>query len=199
VRMKFTGKERDSETGWDYFGARYMSSVQGRFTSADKPFADQDPVDPQSWNLYSYTRNNPLRYIDANGEAVVDAGKVRIGTVAFKYYKRESLLDLGAILSTFWPVQQGSLRDFKQNQSSHWYPTQNNAEGGCTVGCGTTYSEQGVGVRILPQTDRQSPRKAIRVLPAKRSGFSFESDQRSPLQAITLGLSGPPVIGKGER
>jgi hypothetical protein len=54
-------------------------------------------------------------------------------------------------------------------------------------------------LRILPQTDRQSPRKAIRVLPAKRSGFSFESDQRSPLQAITLGLSGPPVIGKGER
>ena len=49
--------------------ARYMSSAQGRFTSPDKPFADQDPYDPQSWNLYSYTRNNPLKFIDETGEA----------------------------------------------------------------------------------------------------------------------------------
>ena len=50
---RFTGKERDAETGLDYFGARYMSSAQGRFTSPDKPFADQTALDPQSWNLYS--------------------------------------------------------------------------------------------------------------------------------------------------
>jgi RHS repeat-associated protein len=35
VNQKFTGKERDTETGLDYFGARYMSSAQGRFTSPD--------------------------------------------------------------------------------------------------------------------------------------------------------------------
>lgn len=57
---KFTGKERDSETGLDYFGARYYGSNMGRFTSPDKPFADQHVYDPQSWNLYSYTRNNPI-------------------------------------------------------------------------------------------------------------------------------------------
>jgi len=33
--QKFTGKERDTETGLDYFGARYLSSAQGRFTSPD--------------------------------------------------------------------------------------------------------------------------------------------------------------------
>jgi RHS repeat-associated protein len=65
---KFTGKERDSETGLDWFGTRYMSSAQGRITSPDKPFADQDPSDPQSWNLYGYVRNNPLRLIDDDGE-----------------------------------------------------------------------------------------------------------------------------------
>jgi len=65
--LKFTGKERDTETGLDYFGARYLSSAQGRFTSPDAPFADQKPGDPQSWNLYSYTRNNPLRYVDPDG------------------------------------------------------------------------------------------------------------------------------------
>lgn len=68
-RVRFTGKERDSETGLDYFGARYMSSAQGRFTSPDKPFADQHPEDPQSWNLYSYVRNNPLAHVDADGQA----------------------------------------------------------------------------------------------------------------------------------
>lgn len=63
----FTGKERDAETGLDYFGARYMSAAQGRFTSPDAPFPDQRPTDPQSWNLYSYTRNNPLLGPDWQG------------------------------------------------------------------------------------------------------------------------------------
>ena len=68
-RSRSTGKERDDETGLDYFGARYMSSAQGRFTSPDKPFADQHPEDPQSWNLYGYVRNNPLAHIDSDGQA----------------------------------------------------------------------------------------------------------------------------------
>jgi RHS repeat-associated protein len=67
LKPGFTGKDRDAETGLDYFGARYMSAAQGRFTSADAPFADQFPENPQSWNLYSYVRNNPLRYIDEDG------------------------------------------------------------------------------------------------------------------------------------
>jgi RHS repeat-associated protein len=68
--LGFTGKERDGETGLDWFDTRYLSSAQGRFTSPDKPFADQDPYDPQSWNLYSYVRNNPLKFIDETGEAI---------------------------------------------------------------------------------------------------------------------------------
>ena len=52
-RSRSTGKERDAETGLDYFGARYYSGAQGRFTSPDRPFADQHRGDPQSWNLYS--------------------------------------------------------------------------------------------------------------------------------------------------
>lgn len=35
MNQKFTGKERDAETGLDYFQTRYMSSAQGRFTSPD--------------------------------------------------------------------------------------------------------------------------------------------------------------------
>ena len=65
----FTGKERDTDTGLDYFLARYLSSPMGRFTSADAPFADQHASDPQSWNLYGYVRNNPLRFVDPDGRA----------------------------------------------------------------------------------------------------------------------------------
>jgi RHS repeat-associated protein len=71
VRQEFTGQERDAETGLDYFEARYFSSTQGRFTGPDDPLADQWEEDPQSWNLFSYGRNNPLRYIDPTGRACV--------------------------------------------------------------------------------------------------------------------------------
>jgi len=72
INQKFTGKERDAESGLDYFGARYCGSALGRFTSPDKPFADQHVASPQSWNLYTCTLNNPLRYVDDNGEGVLE-------------------------------------------------------------------------------------------------------------------------------
>jgi RHS repeat-associated protein len=68
----FTGKERDTESCNDYFGARYYSSAMGRWMSPDKPFADQHVANPQSWNLYSYTLNNPLRFVDQDGQIVVE-------------------------------------------------------------------------------------------------------------------------------
>ena len=61
---------RMQEVGLDYFGARYFSGAQGRFTSPDAPLLDQHILDPQSWNLYTYARNNPLRYVDPTGEEV---------------------------------------------------------------------------------------------------------------------------------
>jgi RHS repeat-associated protein len=66
--LHFTGKERDTESGNDYFGARYYSSAMGRFMSPDPSqlyFAD--PTNPQSLNLYSYVQNNPLVNIDPDG------------------------------------------------------------------------------------------------------------------------------------
>lgn len=62
---KFTAKERDTETGLDYFLARYYSSIQGRFTSVDPEGPDLS--NPQTQNKYRYALNNPLRYLDANG------------------------------------------------------------------------------------------------------------------------------------
>jgi RHS repeat-associated protein len=78
VRQQFTQKERDIETGLDYFGARYYSSVQGRFTSIDPENAGAALWQPQSWSGYTYALNNPLRFIDPDGlrwaQIVVDGG-----------------------------------------------------------------------------------------------------------------------------
>jgi RHS repeat-associated protein len=73
MHYKFTGKERDQESGLDYFGARYYSSVIGRFSSPDDG-RDQSPGDPQSWNLYSYVRNNPLSDVDPDGHLDCSSG-----------------------------------------------------------------------------------------------------------------------------
>jgi RHS repeat-associated protein len=70
---KFTGKERDSESGLDDFGARYYSSSMARFTAADPHLTDSQRMhDPQQLNMYSYARNNPLRFGDDDGEDVVE-------------------------------------------------------------------------------------------------------------------------------
>jgi len=63
--FKFTGKERDAESGLDNFGARYDSSSLGRFMSAD-PIGGQK-IDPQTLNKYSYVRNNPINFTDPTG------------------------------------------------------------------------------------------------------------------------------------
>jgi len=77
---KFTGKERDSESGLDNFGARYYSSPMGRFTSVDPIWVKIDRLlDPQRLNLYAYARNNPLAFLDPDGEDVT-IGKCSIGT-----------------------------------------------------------------------------------------------------------------------
>jgi RHS repeat-associated protein len=67
---RFTGKERDAESGNDYFGARYYASSMARFMSPDDG-SDQFTSSPQSWNLYSYARNNPVTNTDADGNACV--------------------------------------------------------------------------------------------------------------------------------
>ncbi|HEY0545110.1 MAG TPA: RHS repeat-associated core domain-containing protein, partial [Pyrinomonadaceae bacterium] len=72
VRQKFVQKERDVETGLDYFGARYYSSSAGRFTSVDPLQITSDRiVDPQQLNLYAYARNNPIAFVDAGGLEVL--------------------------------------------------------------------------------------------------------------------------------
>ncbi len=91
-RSRSTGKERDSESGNDYFGARYYASSMGRFLTPDwsakvepVPYAKLD--NPQSLNLYSYVGNNPLARADADGHCGVGdcvlVGGALVATAAY--------------------------------------------------------------------------------------------------------------------
>lgn len=84
TQKKFTGQEEDPESSLYYYGSRYYDPSIGRFTGQDPVFqamGDEARIkeitgksqqellaDPQSLNAYSYSRNNPLRYIDDTGE-----------------------------------------------------------------------------------------------------------------------------------
>jgi RHS repeat-associated protein len=102
MHYKFTGKERDTESGLDYFGARYYASNMGRFMSPDWS-AKQEPVpysvldNPQSLNLYQYVGNNPLSKADKDGHcwpvctAILGAGLGALAEAGTEYLKGEKL------------------------------------------------------------------------------------------------------------
>jgi len=70
---KFTGKEKDNETGLMYYGARYYDSEIGRFISED-PW-EGDLSDPQTLNKYAYVLNNPIKFVDPTGGKVELVGR----------------------------------------------------------------------------------------------------------------------------
>ena len=115
---RFTGKERDAESGLDYFGARYYHSVAGRFISVD-PLLDSGRLsDPQTWNRYVYSRNNPVRFFDPTGEdffgavggftrGLVIGGVEQVeGVVAAVSHPLETSYEIAAISGTLGSWEQ---------------------------------------------------------------------------------------------
>src|SRR5712692_3297205 len=70
----FTGKRRDTETGLDYFDARFYDSGLGRFLSVDPARESIDEASPHTWNRYTYANNNPLLFVDPDGKSATVVG-----------------------------------------------------------------------------------------------------------------------------
>jgi RHS repeat-associated protein len=119
----FTGKEGDSESGNDYFGARYYASSMGRFLSPD-PILQNDLrlINPQRWNKYAYVINNPLILTDPTGK---DAAYVNFNKMA-SGYGHSGLLSIhadgSATYSRFGP-KSGGLVGTGEVQTDHELPS----------------------------------------------------------------------------
>jgi RHS repeat-associated protein len=103
-RRQFAGKEKDVETGLDYFGARHYQSQTGRFTSTD-PLLDLESAltEPQRWNRYAYGLNNPLKFTDPDGRSPKLAIlALKAGHALYKgydiYSTVEEIVDAGSTL-----------------------------------------------------------------------------------------------------
>ncbi|HRH40131.1 MAG TPA: RHS repeat-associated core domain-containing protein [Pyrinomonadaceae bacterium] len=74
MRQKFTGYQKDNETGLDFAEARYYNDSVGRFTAVDPLLASGKSVNPQTFNRYVYSMNRPLTHTDPTG---MQSGKVK--------------------------------------------------------------------------------------------------------------------------
>jgi RHS repeat-associated protein len=83
--LYFTDHERDTESGNDYFGARYYASSMGRFLSPDPSMGSSRLANPQAWNRYTYGLNNPLMFIDPTGEEWNIAGNAGNGNPSMEW------------------------------------------------------------------------------------------------------------------
>lgn len=156
LRQQFTGKERDSETNLDYFGARYYSSTYGRFTSPDPLLNSGRPANPQTWNRYAYTLNNPLKFIDPNGLFEWDASLKDDPNLSKKERKKREKLR-NAFLAARAKAKAAADKALKDgritqakydaiNNALEAYgpePGQANSDNGVTVGVGTANGHSG--------------------------------------------------------
>jgi len=94
---------------WTTSAQGYYASIQGRFTSADELLIDQHPSSAQSWNLYVYGANNPLRFIDPDGMAHWDETGHFVGDSDGEY---------NADLQAVW-VAKGGYWDFNKGRKIH--------------------------------------------------------------------------------
>ncbi|MHC1765845.1 MAG: RHS repeat-associated core domain-containing protein [Verrucomicrobiia bacterium] len=90
---QFTQKERDRESGFHYFGSRYLAGQLSRFITPDPKYAHPDMlapseltrylVNPQKQNIYAYVVNNPVSYTDPSGLDEVETVDKAISTAGF--------------------------------------------------------------------------------------------------------------------
>jgi len=71
VRQKFTGYQKDTETSLDFAEARMYENRFGRFTAVDPLLASGKSANPQTFNRFIYALNDPIVFVDADGQIPV--------------------------------------------------------------------------------------------------------------------------------
>jgi len=181
IRQQFTSKERDNESGLDYFGARYYSSAQGRFTSVDPENAGADPGDPQSWNSYAYARNNPLKFTDPDGRKIkICDNEGRCSEISDADANKYTFNNEYARTHGF-AVSGNKIFDSQGNQVGTWVRTSfddlNDFANGVIFGSGNT---AGLHQRLAPV------QKVARVELAIISAFSVPVVEVGPIGTISI-------------
>jgi RHS repeat-associated protein len=119
VREHFTGYERDNETGLDYAHARYYANTQGRFTGVDP--VSGSVGNPQTWNGYTYTLNNPVNLTDptgmfANAEYGYDPGRDYDPFMGYSRMRALWANELERALAAYQQMVDQGLQNLKQKR-----------------------------------------------------------------------------------
>ncbi|WP_226642383.1 toxin TcdB middle/N-terminal domain-containing protein [Microbulbifer variabilis] len=140
---RYAGKELDKSTGLGYFERRYLQSDFGTFISPDPVLNHPGRfVDPQRWAPYRYARNNPVNYVDPNGETAIKqndgnglvANKAELLAIEARY----KAMILGAERKG-WDVAAGALKNFMSQEkdpfvvSSGWLLQQPSIQEGIEI------------------------------------------------------------------
>jgi RHS repeat-associated protein len=151
VTAKFTGQERDAETGLDFFQARYHGSAQGRFLSPD-PLGNfvASTADPQSWNMYAYVRNNPLSLVDPSGLDYCDLGG---GDYSYDPSAGGLTEDECSYENETWMVPAVTFEDTvtqDNSQATYYYGDDSGDLDGSTLDAGFTFYATGTTTALPP-------------------------------------------------
>ncbi len=181
INEKFTGKERDTESGLDYFGARYYGSALGRFSSPDPENAGAFPSNPQSWNAYAYVGNNPLTVTDPDGRdwSVCESNGSNCATVtndaAFDQFNK----------NTGNYVQGGNYYDSSGNQigTASWSAPNTDLAGAAMIGrTSVVANDIALGFGVMSA--------------GFGGGIAYGAVAGGPLIG-SLGIAGGPLVGFG--
>ncbi len=145
MAQKFTGRERDAESGLDYFGARYYGSALGRFTSPDwsakpQPVPYADFSNPQTLNQYAYVLNNPLAHPDADGhccDLIIALAQLLSSPPAQKYM-------------TAHPAEMAKVQKVLETSLKVGTGVEKVVAGGATVAISATAEVESVGLATIP-------------------------------------------------
>jgi RHS repeat-associated protein len=106
ARYKYTTKERDAESGYDYFGARYYDARIGRWDQVE-PLVEKYG----SWSTYQYSLDNPIRFLDKDGRdtlaVVLPKNRQETGTALH--------IVNGRLIRAFSIIGRGKSRDVKES------------------------------------------------------------------------------------